>query len=331
MEKTFKIGILGCGNIANTMARTISDLGAPYSLHAVASRSREKAEAFKEKYNAKLAYSSYKELCQDDEIDLVYIATITSEHKNHMMMALESGRNVLSEKAFTVNRREAEEVFALAEKKGLYAAEAIWTRYMPFRKTLLDYMKKIGKASSISASLGYKVEQKERIMRPELGGGAMLDLGVYPINFALMALEDEKITEVSGLSYNNDLGADITDTLLFKTESGVCVSITADSRTNSDRKAQIYGEYGYIETDNVNNPSRLDLYLFDNRSAVLDASKTFSHLSSGFEYEVAEARDMIEKGKTESISMPKSTTLSVLSLMDRAREIYGVKLGYEIT
>ena len=152
----FKVGIIGCGHIAETMAKTINDTDG-VALYAVAAREKEKADAFKVKWNAEKSYGSYDELLQDENVELVYIATITSLHKEHMLKALKAGKPVLSEKSFTVNRAEAEEVFALAKKKNLFAAEAIWTRYMPVRKLINDIIDNgtIGKVTSITANLGY--------------------------------------------------------------------------------------------------------------------------------------------------------------------------------
>lgn len=326
----FKVGILGCGHIAETMAKTINDTDG-VTLHAVAAREKERADAFKEKWNAKKSYGSYEGLLADEDVELVYVATITSLHKEHMLQALNAGKPVLCEKSFTVNRKEAEEVFALAKEKNLFAAEAIWTRYMPVRKLINDIIDNgtIGKVTSITANLGYTISEKPRIARPELGGGAMLDISVYPINFALMAVKDRKITEQSGLCVKNEYGADIRETMDMITEDSVAISLFADTETLSDRRGIIYGTKGRIEVDNVNNPGLVEVFLIDNRTFIKTEEHVLSHHSTGFEYELLEAVKAIGNGETESESMPWKATLDVLSIMDSYRKAWGVRIGSE--
>lgn len=326
----FKVGIIGCGNIAATMAKTVCDTEG-VELYAVAARDKEKADAFASTWNAVKSYGSYDDLLHDKEVDLVYVATITSLHKEHMLAALNAGKPVLCEKSFTVNRSEAEEVFKLAKKKNLFVAEAIWTRYMPVRK-LIDSIiddKTIGRVTSITANLGYTISKKPRIMYPALGGGAMLDISVYPINFALMAVKDSRIVQQCGLCVKNEYGADIRETMDMLTEDGVAISMFADTETLSDRRGIIYGTDGRIEVDNVNNPLKVEVFTFDGRKVNKKEEHDLAHASTGFEYELKEAVKAIEQGKMESESMSWNTTLSVLSIMDKFRASWGVKIGSE--
>ena len=326
----FKVGIIGCGHIAETMAKTINDTDG-VALYAVAAREKEKADAFKAKWNAEKSYGSYEELLQDENVELVYIATITSLHKEHMLKALKAGKPVLCEKSFTVNRAEAEEVFALAKEMNLFAAEAIWTRYMPVRKLINNIIDEgtIGKVTSITANLGYTISKKTRIARPDLGGGEMLDISVYPINFALMAVKDRKITAQSGLCVKNEYGADIRETMDMITEDGVAISLFTDTETLTDRRGIIYGTKGKIEVDNVNNPSLVEVFLIDNKTHRKIEEHVLEHHSTGFEYELLEAVKAIENGKTECESMPWQKTLDVLSIMDSYRKTWGIKIGSE--
>ena len=326
----FKVGIIGCGHIAATMAKTICDTEG-VELYAVAAREKEKADAFASQWNVKKSYGSYEELFQDEDVELVYVATITSLHKEHMMAALSAGKPVLCEKSFTVNRKEAEEVFALAEKKNLFAAEAIWTRYMPVRKLINSIIddKTIGRVTSITANLGYTISKKPRITYPELGGGAMLDISVYPINFSLMAVKDARIVEQRGVCVKNEFGADIRETMDMVTEDGVVISMFADTETLSDRRGIIYGTDGRIEVDNVNNPEKVEVFTFDGRIVNKKEEHVLSHASTGFEYELMEAVKAIREKRRESESMPWETTLNVLSIMDAYRASWNVKIGSE--
>ena len=326
----FNVGIIGCGHIAEQMAETLRDTEG-VTLYAVASRDKAKAEAFGEKWNAEKCYGSYDDLLDDKNVNLVYIATITSLHKDHMIAALKAGKPVLCEKSFTVNRAEAEEVFALAKEKNLYVAEAIWTRYMPSRTLINSIIDSgtIGRVTSITANLGYTISKKPRIEHPEMGGGAMLDISVYPINFALMALKDGKIREIGGLCVKNALGADIRETMDAIAEDGVAISMFTDTETLSDRKGIIYGTEGRIEVDNVNNPLKIEVFTYKGRVVTKKEEHNLKHASTGFEYELLEAVKAIKEGRTESRSMPWQTTLDVLSLMDRYRALWNIRLGSE--
>ena len=192
-----KLGILGAGGIASTMAKTVAEMKG-VEVYAVAARDLERARVFAQKYEVKKAYGSYEEMLADDEVELVYIATPHSHHYLHAKMCLEAGKHVLCEKAFTVNAEQAQKLFDLAKEKKLLITEAIWTRYMPSRKMINDIIESgvIGEVTAVTANLSYTVSHVERIRKPELAGGALLDVGVYPINFASMVNinNPEKIT-----------------------------------------------------------------------------------------------------------------------------------------
>ena len=326
----FRIGIIGAGHIAEKMAATIN--GMPEAeAYAVASRQYGKAAAFAGRFGFAKAFGSYEALVEDPAVDLVYVATPHSLHYDHVRLCLGHGKAVLCEKSFMANAREAEEVTRISEENNVFLAEAIWTRYMPFRKTLRDIVDSgaIGRPMMLSAHLGYPVADKERLVRPELGGGALLDLGVYAINFALMAVKDRKITEQSGLCVKNEYGADIRETMDMITEDGVAISLFADTETLSDRRGIIYGTKGRIEVDNVNNPGLVEVLLIDNRTFIKTEEHVLNHHSTGFEYELLEAVKAIGNGKTESESMPWKATLDVLSIMDSYRKAWGVRIGSE--
>ena len=186
--KKYKIGIIGCGHIAEKMAATINGMQEAES-YAVASRSIEKAQAFATKWNFSKAYGSYEELVTDSEVDLVYIATPHSHHYEHARLCIMNGKPVLCEKSFTANAHQAEELIRLAEEKNIFITEAIWTRYMPLSVKMKELLDEgvIGKPYTLSANLGYVIADKDRIAKPELAGGALLDIGVYTLNFAAMA------------------------------------------------------------------------------------------------------------------------------------------------
>ena len=325
-----RIGILGCGNIAGTLAGTMVRMPETLRIEACASRDKAKAEEFASRFDIPKAYGSYEELYEDSDIDLIYIATPHSHHKQQMIAALEHGRNVLSEKAFTVNEKEAKEVFDLAKEKGLFAGEAIWTRYMPSRRIIDGIISsgRIGRVVSISANLGYKILHKERIHDPHLAGGALLDVGIYPLNFVLMAAGNDTVKSLTGLAVEAG-GVDVRSSASLLFSSGIAASIYSDSETNTDKKGIIYGTEGVIEVSNVNNPEEIRIYSGD-RSPELLETIPVTHEINGYEYELKEAVECIASGRLEPESMPWSETLRVLRIMDSLRGIWGIKLASEL-
>lgn len=325
-----RVGILGCGKIALKLADTIIRTEG-VSLEAVAARDLARANEFAARFSVGKAYGSYEELCKDPDVDLVYVATVTNLHKEHMLLAIRYGKAVLCEKSFTVNAHEAEEVFAAADKAGVLVAEAIWTRYMPCRAMISDIIRsgKIGKVTTISANLCYNIIDKERIVEPALGGGALLDIGVYPINFALMVAEGCTIDRIAGTAVINELGADIADNISFIFSDGSQASIFADARTVSDRRGIIYGTTGFIEVENINNPSKLRIYSPECPPVLLEEIDVPPRIS-GYEYELLSCAAALKAGRTEVPEMPHSETLRVMRIMDSLRSAWGVKLGSEL-
>ena len=325
-----RIGIIGCGNIAGTLASTMVKMGDGIQLVAAASRDIAKAEEFASRFGIEKAYGSYEELYQDEDIDLVYIAVPHSHHKKEMIDAINHGKAVLCEKAFCVNAAEAEEVFALAKEKRVFVAEAIWTRYMPSRKRIDEIISsgQIGRVVSISANLGYKIFQKQRISDPKLAGGALLDVGVYPLNFAMMFAHSD-LSSITGLANIKD-GVDSRNSISLLFKDGSMASIYSDTEMISDRKGIIYGTEGTIVIENINNPEKLTVYNGD-RNPVELSSETFEHEINGYEYEIRECAECLEKGLLEPPSMPWAETVRVMKVMDSLRDIWGIKLGSEIT
>ena len=187
-----KLGIIGAGRIGRKVSKTLHQIEG-LELYAVASRDLERAEAFASETGFEHAYGSYEELFRDPLVDLIYVCTPHSEHAKVMMAAINHGKNVICEKAFTTNAADARAVAALAREKKVYAAEAMWVRYQPSRKIIEDLLSSgiIGDVRMFSGSLSYNITYKERIMSKDMAGGALFDLGVYGINFALQFLGDD--------------------------------------------------------------------------------------------------------------------------------------------
>ena len=318
----FRIGIIGAGHIAEKMAATIN--GMPEAeAYAVASRQYGKAAAFAGRFGFAKAFGSYEALVEDPDVDLVYVATPHSLHYDHVRLCLGHGKAVLCEKAFMANAREAEEVTRISEENNVFLAEAIWTRYMPFRKTLRDIVDSgaIGRPMMLSAHLGYPVADKERLVRPELGGGALLDLGVYAINFALMMFGND-IADITSSCTKSDTGVDLQNSIIFRYADGKIADLQSTALCASDRQGIVCGDRGYIVCDNINNMLKADLY--DAGHALVGTYNAPAQIT-GFEYQVRACIDAIREGRNETPYMPHSETLRVMKIMDSLRNSWGVR------
>ena len=315
------IGFIGAGRIANTLASTMARME-DVNLYGVAARDLERAQAFAAQYGFDKAYGSYEEMLRDPNVELVYIATPHSHHAEHMKLCIEHGKNVLCEKAFTLNAAQARQIAALAREKGVYVAEAIWTRYMPSRAMINEVLASgiIGNVTALTATLCYPVAYKERCIRPELAGGALLDVGVYCLNFALMHFGDD-IERMDSSVRMTDTGVDGQESITLHYRDGRIAVLTAGILSRSDRKGIFYGDKGYIIVENINNPQSISVYdLTDTLVKKLEVPAQIT----GYEYQIREAMARIRAGETESASMPLDTTIAVMERMDALRKDWGL-------
>lgn len=321
-----KIGIMGPGRIADTVARTLTAME-EIECYAVASRSLERAEAFAQSHGFQKAYGSYDELLNDPQVELIYITTPHSHHFEQTMACLACGKPVLCEKAFTMNAGQAKKAAAYAREQGIYLAEAIWTRYMPSRGIIDQVIASgvIGKPNILTANLSYVIDSKPRLTDPALAGGALLDVGVYGINFALMHFGDE-IDRIESSVQMTPTGVDGMETITIFYKDGRMAVLTHGIYSRSDRKGIIYGDKGYIVVENINNPQSISVYDTDDR---LLARYEVPEQISGYEYEFREAVRCIREGKYESDSMPLKHTIQVMELMDGLRRQWGLTYPQE--
>jgi predicted dehydrogenase len=321
-----KVGIIGAGGIAATQAETIRRTPEVEG-YAIGSRSLEKAHAFAEKHGISKAYGSYEELLSDPEVDLVYVATPHSEHAAVMKAAILHGKAVLCEKAFTVNAKQAREIADLAREKGVFVTEAIWPRYMPSRKIINDVIAsgRIGRIFALTANLCYKIDQVPRLVQPELAGGALLDVGVYGINFALMHFGDD-IEKMESSVKMTDTGVDGMENITIHYRDGRIATVIGGMYGRSDRKGIFYGERGYIIVENINNPQSVSI--FDDGDNLLETIPVPPQIT-GYEYQLLECKRMLEEGRTQSESMPLEDTIRMMEVMDRLRASWGLKYPME--
>ncbi|MGN1368143.1 MAG: Gfo/Idh/MocA family protein [Aristaeellaceae bacterium] len=332
MSYCMNVAILGAGNIARSMSKTLRLMkaaGRPVELYAIASRSLERAQEFARQEGVCKAYGSYEDMLSDPAVHLVYIATPHSHHAEQMKLCIRHGKAVLCEKAFTANLHQAEEVLALAREKGVYVAEAIWPRYMPSRQLINDLLAEgvIGEPRMLYANLCYAVEHKERIIRPELAGGALLDLGVYVLNFASMVFGDD-IVRINSTVELFETGVDRTETITIKYRSGKMAQLMASTAFNSDRRCVIYGTEGYMMVDNVNNPGWIEIFDKDHRDQPIRHIDVPPQLT-GYEYEVEACLRDLQSGNLEPAEMPHAQTRMLLHQMDALRAIWHIKFPFE--
>lgn len=317
------MGIIGAGSIAKVMARTVAAIPEKAKIHAIASRSLEKAQAFAKEFNIPNAYGSYEEMLKNPDIDLIYIATPHSHHYENMKLCIASKKAVLCEKSFTRNTKEAEEILKSAEENNVLVTEAIWTRYMPSRKIIVETIASgiIGEVDHLSANLHYSIANKERMLKPELAGGALLDLGVYCLNFATMFFGNE-IEKIDSSAALTDTGVDKFNSMTVFFRNGKIASLTSGFTNRSDRKGIFHGSKGYAVVENINNPSSITCY--DTNDVELKHID-FPEIATGYEYEVLECGEMLAQNKIQCPSMPHEETIFIMKLMDSLRKEWGVK------
>jgi len=317
-----KIGIMGAGGIAQKMSTTIRAMESAEA-YAIASRDENRAREYAERYGFRKAYGSYEALLADPEVQLVYIALPHSHHYKYAQVSLEARKHVLCEKSFTVNAQQARELCALAKRNKLLITEAIWTRYMPSRKMIDDIISSgvIGEVTSLTCNLGYALKDVKRIWDVNLAGGALLDVGVYVINFARMVFGREMVSVSAEASFEN--GVDKTDSITMSFSGGKMATAQASVSAVLNRRGSIFGEKGYIEVQNINNPECIRVFDGNYREiAVYEPPEQIT----GYEYEVDACVRAIESGDLECPEMPHLETIRIMEIMDQIRKSW----GYEI-
>ena len=316
-----RVGIIGAGWIAEKAAITLDGL-ANCEAYAIASRSKEKAEAFAEKWKIRKAYGSYSELIADPSVDLVYVATPHSHHYDVTREALLAGKPCLVEKAFMANLRQAKEIVELARERKVFLAEAIWTRYQPVVKMMRDLISsRIGTPRLVTATLGYSMGDKPRIMRADLCGGALLDLGVYALNFVRMFF-DADIVSISSQCVKSQTGMDLTNAMTLVLSDGVLCNLQSSAACVGDNIGVIAGTDGNLIVDNINNPQKITVNGPDR--TYIETIRVPQQIT-GYEYQFIACRQALIDRLLEPKEMPLEETLYIMELMDGLRKDWGVK------
>ena len=318
----FKIGILGTGWIAEKVADTITKLDA-FEVYAVASRDAGKAAAFAEKYGAKKSYGSYEELVQDKEVELVYVATPHQCHAENATLCINAGKPVLVEKPFSYNTKTAQDVIALAKEKKVFCGEAMWMSYAPLLKLTQKLIenRRIGDLRYINASLCYDLLGKERLVKPEYAGGALLDIGVYPL-VMVFSLMGQMPMAASSSCVRLSTGVDAVDTVQINFQQGKAATVFTSMMYDSENMCVIYGTEGRIEIDTVNYPNEVRIY--DKKNQLAERATTSEMEISGYEHQFLAARKAVITGNLECEDRPHKEILNTLTFCDMLRRSWGI-------
>ena len=316
-----RVGIIGAGWIAEKAAITLNGL-TDCEAYAIASRSKEKAEAFAEKWKMRKAYGSYSELIADPSVDLVYVATPHSHHYDVTREALMAGKPCLVEKAFMANYRQAKEIVTLARERKVFLAEAIWTRYQPVVAMMRELIgSRIGTPKLLTATLGYSMGDKPRIMRADLCGGALLDLGVYALNFVRMFF-DADILRITSQCVKSQTGMDLTNAMTLTLSNGVLCNLQSSAACVGDNIGVIAGTDGNLIIDNINNPQKITV---NGPDRTYIETIPVPQQITGYEYQFVACRQALIDGLLEPKEMPLEETLYIMQLMDSLRKDWDVR------
>ena len=322
-----KIGVIGAGNIANHFCQAVKESQLQAKLWAVASRDIRKAHRFQERYAIHKAYGSYLDLYRDPDIDLVYIAIPHAFHFQEMIKALDYNKHILCEKPFTLNAKQAQQIFTIAREKECFVMEALWTRFLPAIQEIKHEIDQgtIGDITKLYASFCFKAENPmpERLYKAELGGGALLDVGIYPINIANFFLgRPERMTsKVRFLK----TGVDGWETIHYHYKKAMAI-LKSSINDSKDITGRIEGERGYIVLDSLHDCRTAHIY---NHHDQLIKDIDIPFLVNGFEYEIEACISCIQNHLIESPVMPHHETLAILKQMDTLRASWNFQYPQE--
>lgn len=320
--RTCRWGILGCGNIADSFARGLlllpeAELWAAASIRPGASRS------FTQKHQGRKSYDRYEDLLNDKEVEVVYVATPHNLHFEQAMSCLNAGKHVLCEKPFTVNAAQAGKLITVARNKGLFLMEAMWTRFLPATRTALDWIRQgaVGEIRSVAAHFGFytNVGPSHRLLNRNLAGGALLDIGVYPLALANMIYQAEPARMTSSARLGAT-GVDTQSSYVLEYANGAMAHLWASFESMCPSEAVICGTKGHIRLPKFWQAQEACLAVHEKRPL----HRQFRYPSSGLQFEAQEVMSCLAQGLKESPAMPLADTLSVIKQMDRMRASWGL-------
>ncbi|GHA01627.1 dehydrogenase [Arenicella chitinivorans] len=333
--KTIKWGILAPGNIAHKFATALAHVEGA-ALHTVASRDPARARAFQQTHNATTYAEDYAQMIADPELDVIYIASPHRYHAEQTLDCLQAGKAVLCEKPLTVNLSQAEAVFAAAEQHNVFYMEAVWTRFMPIYKQVSEWVSegKIGNVGAIQASFGINVpfDAAHRLYAPELAGGALLDLGIYPITVAQI-VTDQAPDKVVAAAQLGESGVDEATGMVLHYPNGIVATLNCGTRATSSLDCWILGDQGSIHIPQFWQAESATLYQpGEGHHSTARNNPTecqLPHDVNGYEYEIREVNRCLRAGLLESPLMRWQHSRDVMRIMDTVRSQIGLKFPFE--
>ncbi len=325
-EKT-RWGILGTGSIARKFAEGLKAVD-DAELLAVGSRTADSADRFAESFNIPHRHDSYEKLAGDADVDVIYIATPHTLHADNTILCLEAGKPVLCEKPFTVNASEAQRVIDTAKRKNLFLMEAMWTRFVPamfkFRELLADGA--IGRPRALNAYFGYAVpfDPSSRLFDPALGGGALLDVGIYPVSLSSMIFGAP--VRITGAAHLGETGVDEQSAYILQGDAGQLSVLGAATRTRMIQDAVLMGTAGLIR---IHGPWWCTRGLTLSRPGKEDEVFGPPFRGNGYNYQAEEVMNCLHAGALESKIMGLDETLTIMKTMDTIRAQWGLKYPTE--
>jgi predicted dehydrogenase len=321
--RVYNWGIIGAGSIARKFAEDLKLLPRA-RLRAVASRSTGRASAFAGEFKVPVSYDSWDGMAGDPGIDIVYVATHHPFHFENARTCLEAGKAVLCEKPFTMNRRELDQLVRIARGKNAFLMEAIWTRFLPSTGKLLDILQsgELGRLTNVYADFGFRLEfdPGHRLYDPAKGGGALLDIGIYPVFLSqLLAGRPVKICASARLA---PTGVDHSCNMVFEHRGGVASSLNCTLESPSPVEANLLFEQGRVRMESWwLTPGPLTLH----RTGSKPRRFKFREPGHGYHYEAAEVMSCLDRGLTESPSLPLVFSLELMGTLDSVREKCGIR------
>ncbi len=324
MKQEFRWGIIGTGAITNKFAADLANLpdAAPY---AVASRSQASADQFAAKFGMPKAYQGYEAVMADPDVDAIYIGTPHPYHKENTIACLEAGKPVLCEKPFAINSADAIEMVNKAREKGVFLMEAMWTRFLPVQVQVQEWLKKgkIGDVLSLTCDFGFRTEfnPEGRLFNPELGGGALLDVGIYTISYASMVFGQQP-EKIKADAFLGESGVDEQNAQLFTYAEGQQAILSSAIRIATEHRARISGTQGSIVIPNFWHATEATMTTNSGKSTTITGG-------SGYQFEADEVAKCVKAGKLESDRMPLDETIAIMQTLDSIRAQIGVSYPME--
>lgn len=334
-KRKIKFGVIGLGNIANKFCSDLvqSDNA---QLYAVASRSIKKAEEFAKKYNAEKVYGSYQELADDKQIDIVYVATPHVFHKDISIMCMMSGKAVLCEKPAGVNQDELQQMMDCAKENDVFFMEGMWTRFFPISQKIKEIVKNkdLGEVRHIEANFGFGSwddkdinNEEHRLFSPLLAGGALLDVGIYPVAYTTW-IKQQSPDEIAAFAQMTKFGVDGNTVMMFNYDDNCTALLQCSACVDTSADARIYFDKGSIEVKRFFMPCTMKItYKDGNIEEINDDFEGKDY--NGFIYEIDHVAHCIKKGLKQSPYHTWDNALEVVKIMDTVRRQIGLKYPFE--